>query len=96
MLKLKAKLYYVVFEEFDVIARHIRFENVSGKTLVIEHAASAVLDLPSEEMDLISFSGRHAQERQFIRRSLKQGIVDLDSRRGILFPPGKWTGFVLA
>lgn len=82
VLDLNAKLYYVVFEELDIIARHIRFENSSDQTLILEQAASAVLDLPNEDMDLISFSGRHAQERQLIRRSLEQGTVSLDSKRG--------------
>ena len=76
-------LEYGVFEEKDVITRTARIRNDSGRTVMIEKAASLCLDIPFGVSELISFSGRHCMERQPFRQKLGQNCVSVGSKRGM-------------
>ncbi len=78
----EAELLYGVFEEKDVIARAVRLRNTGGAPLILEKAASACLDLPYGDWELLHFPGRHAMERIPERTPLMHGIETVSSRRG--------------
>ena len=61
------ELLYGVFERQDVITRAVRLANHGNGALQLHKVASACLDLPFGQWDLIHFHGRHAMERQVQR-----------------------------
>ncbi len=79
---LEAELLYAVFPGNDVITRAVRLTNRGTEDIVLRKAASACLDLPCGEWDLIHFHGRHTMERQPERRRLMRGIETAGSTRG--------------
>ncbi|MDO5550737.1 MAG: alpha-galactosidase [Lachnospiraceae bacterium] len=79
---LTLKLLYGVFEKENVITRSAVLVNNTPGAIVLYKAASACLDLPFGEWDLIHFQGRHCMERQLERRRLIHGIQTVGSRRG--------------
>ena len=81
-LGLEVQLLYGVYEQQDMITRAVRLTNQSGQPLTLEKAASACLDLPFGQWDLIQFHGRHAMERQMERTHLGQDIRRVGSLRG--------------
>ena len=75
-------LYYGVFEKYDLITRALRVENKTDKEIKLERALSATLDLPNGTYDMVSFCGRHAQERLFERTHIKHSKTTVSSVRG--------------
>ena len=78
-------LIYTVFEEYNVIARSVKFVNTSDKPLKLKSAYSSCFAINSgEEYDVIYFPGTWGRERQFTRSTIKPGMnIDLGSLRGI-------------
>ena len=79
---LEAELLYGVQERLDLITRAVRIVNGGEQTLWLRQAASACLDLPAGDLDLITFDGRHAMERVPARAALTPGIRSAESLRG--------------
>lgn len=80
---LEVKLYYTVFDEYDVIARHAVITNASDTDMPLEFAYSANLDLPIDDYEAIYFTGAWARERYMQRTPLSQGLrVEIDNARG--------------
>lgn len=75
-------LQYGVLPKLDVITRAAQIRNDSEKTVVLQNAASASLDIPSGDWDLIHFFGRHAGERTPARTKIAQREILIGSRRG--------------
>ncbi len=75
-------LLYGVFEKANVIARAARLENKGEKPIVLHKAASACLDLPFGQWELLHFHGRHCMERQLERTPLSHSVQTLRSARG--------------
>lgn len=75
-------LLYGVFAHQDVITRAVRLENAGTAPLRLEKAASACLDLPFGDWDLVHFHGRHAMERKMERPPLPHAITTVSSTRG--------------
>lgn len=76
-------LLYSVFEKEDAIVRSCRVENRTGKTVFLNAVLSACMDInDDEELDLISFWGRHCMERNVERRPVAHGKTVIDSIRG--------------
>ncbi len=82
VLGLEVRLLYSVYEELGIITRAAVLCNLSDAALTLDQAASACLDLPFGEWDLIQFHGRHAMERQFERTRLGSDIRRVGSLRG--------------
>ena len=76
------ELLYGVFERQDVITRAVRLANHGNGALQLHKVASACLDLPFGQWDLIHFHGRHAMERQVQRVHLADAIQTVSSTRG--------------
>ncbi len=74
VLSLEVKLLYTVFEEEDVITRAALIRNRSEeKTLRIEKALSACIEMDDEDFEVLSLPGCWARERQIMRTPLTQG-----------------------
>ncbi len=80
--KLKVTLVYTAFENFDAIARSVRFENEGASDLKLLRALSASLDLRGDGFSMIQLSGAWARERNVVRRPLSPGVQSIDSKRG--------------
>ena len=79
---LEAVLVYSVFNDCNVISKHVRLTNTSDRELKLERALSSCIDLPSMDYNLITLWGRHAKERQFEKRHLAHGLQGIHSKRG--------------
>lgn len=72
---LEVLLYYVVFEEYDVIARSAVIVNRADAPVELQSAYSSSVDLPQGEYDLIHFCGDWGRERGLERTSLSRGAI---------------------
>lgn len=80
--KVRVYLYYSMFHEKGIIARHQKIENYGDQIIVIRNAKSLSLDLPSQNYDWISLYGTHAKEANLQRFTLHHGIQKIESVRG--------------
>ncbi len=80
--ELYVKLYYVVFEKFDVIARHTEIINKTNEDIYLEKAASVQLDFLNSDYDFITLSGGWARERHIQRTAIHNGTQGFCARRG--------------
>jgi alpha-galactosidase len=76
-------LYYTVFEDSDVIARHSVFVNNSPNPVLIRNIASLQFDLFDGNWNMISFDGAWARERHIHERPVMPGIAIVDSKTGV-------------
>lgn len=82
-LGLEVALYYGVFDEKDIITRTVVLTNVGNSNLKIQKIASACLDFPYGQYDLIHFHGRHCMERMVERTYVTNNIQVIASSRGM-------------
>ena len=82
LLALDVTLLYTIFDDCDVIARSVLFENKGEGELHLERCYSLCLDVPDSRYDLITLSGAWAREREIIRRPLVMGHQGVGSIRG--------------
>ena len=80
---IQVELLYGVFVEENVITRSVRVKNTGNTVVKLGKAASACLDLPFGDWQLLHFHGRHTMERAMERRDLMNGIQTVSSARGI-------------
>lgn len=73
-------LTYAVFPTSNVITRSTRLSN-QGPTVTIDQVASAQLDLPDADYDLLSFPGSWARERHLNRHAIQPGTQTVASSR---------------
>lgn len=79
---IQVELLYGVFAAKNVITRAVRIRNTGDAPARIQKAASACLDLPFGQWQLLHFHGRHTMERCMERRDLMNGIQAISSIRG--------------
>lgn len=79
---LKVKLYYSVFEDINIIARHVEFINEGELTLTLNKALSLNVDFMSDDFSFIHLSGAWGRERHVTQQSLSPGIFEIQSLRG--------------
>ena len=77
---LELQLHYTVFADEDVIVRSTMFVN-HGKTVFLNRALSAQLDLPDANYDFIQFAGSWSRERHLHRSHLRPGTQSISSLR---------------
>lgn len=75
-------LFYTVFAEIDVIARHIKINNTTNKTVFIDNIMCMSLDFEASDFEMLSLYGRWANERSVERYPLHHGITSISSSRG--------------
>ena len=77
---LELQLHYTVFADEDVIVRSTTFVN-HGKTVFLNRALSAQLDLPDANCDFSQFAGSWSRERHLHRSHLRPGTQSISSLR---------------
>lgn len=77
---LELQLHYTIFADEDVIVRSTMFVN-HGKTVFLNRALSAQLDLPDADYDFIQFAGSWSRERHLHRSHLRPGTQSISSLR---------------
>lgn len=83
---IRVYLYYSVFAEGGIIARHQRVENIGEQTVMLQNVQSISLELPARNYDFLSLYGTHAKEGNINRFSLHRGIQRIESVRGSSSP----------
>lgn len=83
LLGVQVKLLYGVLAEKDSITRSVTVQNISNKNIQLEKVASATLDIPYGDFDLMQFQGKHCMERQAERVHLTHDIHVIGSKRGM-------------
>lgn len=84
--KIRVIMYYSVFREKGIIARHQKIENYGNENIVIQDTKSWSLDLPFQKYEWISLYGTYAQEANLERFPLHHGIQKIESIRGSSSP----------
>ena len=77
---LELQLHYTIFADEDVIVRSTTLVN-HGKTVLLNRALSAQLDLPDANYDFIQFAGSWSRERHLHRSHLRPGTQSISSLR---------------
>ncbi len=78
----EAELYYGVLEDYDIITRAVKLINRGSAAVKVRQAASLCLDFQREDLDLITFDGKHVLERRPNRGPLLPGVRSVGSVRG--------------
>lgn len=84
--QIRVLLYYSLYKEKGLIARHQEIENYGGEPAFIKDAKSLSLDLPHQNYDWISLYGTYAKEANKERVALHHGIQKIESARGSSSP----------
>lgn len=79
-------LYYSVFKDRGIIARHQRVVNYGNQSVTLQNVQSLSLELPAKEYDFLSLYGTHAKEGNCNRFPLHHGIQRIESVRGSSSP----------
>ncbi|MBS7578053.1 MULTISPECIES: alpha-galactosidase [unclassified Enterococcus] len=82
LLGVTLKLFYTIYANRDVVVRSSQLINHGTEQIVIEKIASASLDFPADNYELISLPGRHIKEREIQRETVQRGIKIVESKRG--------------
>ncbi|KAI9926942.1 hypothetical protein ASPWEDRAFT_177396 [Aspergillus wentii DTO 134E9] len=77
-----ADLTYSVFPKYDAIVRSVNITNKGTGNITIEGLASLSVDLPYEDLDMISLRGDWAREARRERRKVEYGIQSFGSTAG--------------
>ncbi len=81
--ELEIRLYYVVFDEYNIIARHAVIVNKSDADAELTCAYSASVDLPMGDYKMVHFAGTWGREREMFSTPLPQGLnVEAENARG--------------
>ncbi|MDP3130497.1 MAG: alpha-galactosidase, partial [Bacillota bacterium] len=80
---LSIDLYYTVFVEADAIVRRAVVKNIGAGKVMIEKCLSACIDFPAGDYELVTLDGAWIRERHIHDRTLRPGIVKIDSKRGV-------------
>ena len=83
IIDLEVRLYYTVFDEYNIIARNAVIINNSDTDIELMSAYSANIDLPMGDYDIIHFAGAWGREREMVRTPLKMGMkAEVENARG--------------
>ena len=75
-----ADLYYTVYEDANVIARHIVYHNDSNEQKILRRAYSFSMSLPGNDYEIMSLYGAWVHERKMQRIPMHHGVVSIDSK----------------
>ncbi len=82
-LGLEAVLVYTVFEDYNIIARNVRFKNNSDNELNLKSAYSACFGIKNSDMDVVYYPGAWSRERDMARTHLEPSAsIELSSVKG--------------
>jgi alpha-galactosidase len=81
--KVRLKLFYKVFNDFDVISKYAVIINESSRSYYLERLMSNQLDFSDASYTLMTFDGAWGKERHVNDRTLHKGIYINDSKTGV-------------
>lgn len=79
---LRAVLSYSIFDGIDAIARSVRYENISSKSIYLNKVMSMSFDMENEDYRLLTLRGSWARERMMDFRDIGYGDTFVESFRG--------------
>ncbi len=80
---LEFTLYYVVYADVDVLARHQKIENKGTRYVTIQKFSSFCLDFYGMDFDVVTLEGMYLYERAMLSRApLKRGVFKNESLTG--------------
>ena len=79
---LAVELYYTVYPDIDIIARHMRVVNGGAANVLIERALSACVDIEREGLSITTLNGSWARERALVTRPAVPGAQGTSTCRG--------------
>ncbi|MDR1687488.1 MAG: alpha-galactosidase [Clostridiales bacterium] len=82
LLNINLTLVYNVFNNLDVITRHVKIKNNSQKSVYLKKVMSACADLPNNNFEMLRLSGSWARERSISRVPIGCGHTGASSLRG--------------
>ncbi|KAL4869234.1 alpha-galactosidase C [Aspergillus spectabilis] len=77
-----ADLSYSVFPKYDAVVRSVNVTNQGEGNITLEALSSLSVDLPYEDLDMISLRGDWAREANRQRRSVGYGVQGFESNTG--------------
>lgn len=81
---LKIDLFYVTYDDCDIISRYAVFNNISNSKIMIDRAFSAEFTLPSRRpYTVYNSNGTWGGEQQIKKQRLECGSIQFESRKGI-------------
>lgn len=83
---IRVYLYYSIFSNKGIIARHQRVENIGNQIVMLQNVQSLSIELPARDYDFLFLYGTHAKEGNINRFSLHRGIQRIESVRGSSSP----------
>lgn len=75
-------LYYTIFRNLSIIARHAALTNLSDQSIKINNIQSLSLDFIDGEFDFLHLHGDWIRERHIERFPLHRGIQSIESKKG--------------
>lgn len=75
-------LSYSIFPKYDAIVRSVKVTNNGSKNITVESLASMSVDLPFEDLEMVSLRGDWARETCRERRKVEYGIQGFGSTTG--------------
>lgn len=76
-----ADLYYTVYDDAGVIARHVVYKNEGAETVTLRRAYSFAMGLPQNDYQVLSLYGAWARERRIDKIPMHHGVISIDSKR---------------
>ena len=80
--KVEVTLFYSIFKDSDVIARHAEIKNVGKEVLKLKRAFSFCMDMDDKNYEMLTMHGSWARERQMERRAIAYGKQLVSSIKG--------------
>lgn len=77
------RLYYTIFENLGIIIRHQKISNIGDKDIIIENLQSASLEIPADNLEVLTLYGTHIKEANQDRTPVHHGIHRIESSRGV-------------
>jgi len=74
-------LYYTVYEDTSVVARHAVYHNGGSTPVRLDRAFSFATGLPENKYEVLTLYGAWAKERRIERIPMHHGVVSVDSKR---------------
>ena len=75
------RLIYNVFEDKDIITRHMEVVNRGESIVTLQKVMSFNLDFPHADFDLVSLTGHWIREKYIQRSHLQRGVQSIESKR---------------